>query len=90
MNRRESMKNKDIITQMIHKRSNALERSVKYILLEGLNRFQGANLKNWFGIFCTFLIVELSGHNQVLSEIWIGTVWMWMFLMGVIIEFKHT
>ena len=29
---------------MIHKRSTALERSVKNILLEGLNRFHGANL----------------------------------------------
>ena len=28
---------------MIHKRSTTLERSVKY-LLEGLNRFHGANL----------------------------------------------
>ena len=29
---------------MIHKRSTALERSIKDILLEGLNRFHGANL----------------------------------------------
>ena len=29
---------------MIHKRSAALERSVKNILLEGLNWFHGANL----------------------------------------------
>ena len=29
---------------MIHKRSTALERSVKILLLEGLNRFNGANL----------------------------------------------
>ena len=29
---------------MIHKRSTALEGSVKNILLEGLNRFHGANL----------------------------------------------
>ena len=29
---------------MIHKRSTALEQSVKIILLEGLNRFHGANL----------------------------------------------
>ena len=29
---------------MIHKRSTALEWSVKNILLEGLNRFHGANL----------------------------------------------
>ena len=28
---------------MIHKRSTALERSVKNIQLEGLNRFHGAN-----------------------------------------------
>ena len=29
---------------MIHKRSTALERSVKNILLEGLNQFDGTNL----------------------------------------------
>ena len=29
---------------MIHERSTALERSVKSILLEGLNLFHGANL----------------------------------------------
>ena len=29
---------------MIHKRTTALERSVKILLLEGLNRFNGANL----------------------------------------------
>ena len=29
---------------MIHKRSTALERSVKNILLDGLNQFHGANL----------------------------------------------
>ena len=29
---------------MIHKRSTALKRSVKIILLEGLNQFHGANL----------------------------------------------
>ena len=29
---------------MIHKRNTALERSVKNILLEGLNRFHNANL----------------------------------------------
>ena len=29
---------------MIHKRSTALEQSVKNILLEGLNRCHGANL----------------------------------------------
>ena len=32
------------ITQIIHKSNTALERSVKNILLEGLNRFHGANL----------------------------------------------
>ena len=31
-------------TKTIHKRTTALERSVKIILLEGLNRFNGANL----------------------------------------------
>ena len=31
-------------TQMIHKRSTALERSLKNILLEGLNWFHGVNL----------------------------------------------
>ena len=29
---------------MIHKRSTAFERSVKTILLEGVNRFHGADL----------------------------------------------
>ena len=29
---------------MIHKRTTALERSVKILLLEGLNRLNGANL----------------------------------------------
>ena len=29
---------------MIHKRTTALERSVKILLLEGLNRFNGADL----------------------------------------------
>ena len=29
---------------MIHRRSTALERSMQYILLEGLNRFHGTNL----------------------------------------------
>ena len=32
------------MTQMIHKRSTALEQSVKNILLEGLNQFHGAYL----------------------------------------------
>ena len=43
MNRRQSLKNTQK-NQMIHKRSTALERSVKNILLEGLNPFQAANL----------------------------------------------
>ena len=41
MNTCESMRN---TKHKIHKRSTALERSVKNILLEGFNRFHGANL----------------------------------------------
>ena len=33
-----------LLTQTIHKRSTALEHSVKILLLEGFNRFHGANL----------------------------------------------
>ena len=45
MNRRKSVRNtRHTKTQMIHKRCTALEPSIKNILLEGLNRFHGANI----------------------------------------------
>ena len=49
---------------MINKRSTALERSVKLILLEGLNQFLGANLALSSGVGTFGKVTKHSKHNS--------------------------
>ena len=56
MNRRE----RTWITHMIHKSRTALERSAENILLEGFNRFYGANLTRYLLV----LQISFSGFKH--------------------------